>query len=58
MQEHAFQPSLLERFVDVKFAILVVPGNRKTQMREVYPDLMGAPGLEFGFDQAVTVIVT
>ena len=56
MQKHAFKGnSSLFRFlqhpIEGKVAVFIVTDNCKTTGRQVYPDLMGATGLELSFEQ-------
>ena len=51
MQEHPFQSLPRERLVPREIAVLVVAGQRKSQVREVHADLVRAPRLELGFEQ-------
>src|SRR5512139_2346234 len=51
MQEHALQPLLGQPPVEFEIAVLVVPRDRKTEMRGMHANLMGATGLQFRFQQ-------
>ncbi len=51
VQEHPLQPLLGELLVPREIAVLVVAGERKSEMREMDADLMRAPGFELGFEE-------
>ncbi len=52
MQEHAFQASSGQLPVQLEVSVLVVTCDRKTQMRKVDANLMGAAGFEFRAQEA------
>src|SRR5687767_15151465 len=53
MQKHALQSLARKPLVQIEVSVLVVPRDRKPEMREMYPDLVGAAGFQFRFEQAV-----
>src|SRR5579864_4012211 len=57
MQEHPLQARVgiraRQRLVQAKIAVFGIADDRQTQMRQVNPDLMGAPGLEFGLEERI-----
>src|SRR3990170_5011083 len=55
VQEHVLQSLPRELLVERKITILVVAGDGKSEMGEMHADLMSAPGLEFGFEQAIAL---
>ena len=52
MEKHAFQATLRERSVRLVIAVLVIAGDRVTEVREMDANLMSAPSLELRFEQA------
>src|SRR5688572_27989646 len=54
VQEHALQSLPRELLVQIEVAVLVVARDRKAEVREMYPDLVRAAGLQFRFEQAVS----
>src|SRR5438034_5261074 len=52
VEKHAPQSTLGEGPVPREVAVLVVAGERKTKMRQVHANLMGAPGMQLRFKQA------
>src|SRR5215470_17975675 len=52
MQEHAFETFSGERFVPAEVAVLIVAGERKTEVRKVHADLMRAARSQLGLEQA------
>src|SRR5439155_5920955 len=52
VQEHPFETLLRQRFVPGEVTVLVVPCQRKIEMREMNADLMRAAGVQFGFEHA------
>src|SRR4051812_1113586 len=53
VEKHALQAFARERLVEIEIAVLVVARDGMSEMREMYPDLVRAPGLELGLDEAV-----
>src|SRR4051794_8642396 len=43
VKKHALQALARERLVQIDIAVLVVARDRMSDMREMYPDLVGAP---------------
>src|SRR3954452_12899471 len=53
VQEHALESLLSQTFVSFQIPVLVIARNRKADMRQMHPDLMRTPGLQFGIQQAI-----
>src|ERR1700693_2848534 len=51
VQEHPLQALLGKRLVPGEIAVLLVAGERESEMRQVYPDLVRPSGMKLGFEQ-------
>ena len=54
MQKHALQTQLGDAAIQFEIPVFVVPGNGKTKVRKMHPNLMSAASFELGAQEAVT----